>query len=65
MKALTNAEAAMVIPALQDKIRRSQELRYDHRLHGILLLAPDLSWLEVSGLLGDAHGTAAYAGNRP
>ena len=60
MKALTIPDAAMVIPALQEEIRRSQEARYDHRLHAILLVAQGMSCREVAGLLGDAHSTVAY-----
>jgi transposase len=60
MKALTIPDAAMAIPALQEEIRRSQESRYDHRLHGILLVAQGMSCREVAGLLGDAHSTVAY-----
>jgi transposase len=60
MKRLTIPDAVMAIPALQEEIRRSQEARYDHRLHGILLVAQGLSCREVAGLLGDAHSTVAY-----
>jgi len=50
----------MAIPALQEEIRRSQEARYDHRLHGILLVTQGLSCREVAGLIADAHSTVAY-----
>lgn len=60
MKQLTIPDAATAIPAIQGEIRRSQEARYDHRLHGILLVAQGLSCREVAGLLGDAHSTVAY-----
>jgi hypothetical protein len=60
MKALTMPDAAMAIPALQAETRRSQESRYDHRLHGLLLVAQGMSCREVGGLLGDAHSTVAY-----
>jgi hypothetical protein len=36
---LTVSDAENVILALQDEIRRSDESRYDHRLHGLLLVA--------------------------
>jgi len=39
---------------LQDEIRRSEESRYDHRLHGVLLVAQGMSCPDVAGLLGDA-----------
>lgn len=39
MKALRSADSAIVSLGLQDEIRRSEEFRYDHRLHGVLLVA--------------------------
>jgi transposase len=59
MKALTIPDAAMAIPALQEEIRRSQESRYDHRLHAILLVIQGMSCREVARLLGDSHSTVA------
>ena len=49
-----------MILALQDEIRRSEESRYDHRLHGVLLVAEGFSCLEVSKLLGDSPRTVEY-----
>ncbi len=43
-----------MVLALQDEIRRSPEARYDHRLHGVLLVAHGLSCREVARRLGDA-----------
>jgi transposase len=40
--------------ALQDEIRRSEDARYDHRLHAVLLVAQGQSCREVARLLGDA-----------
>jgi len=54
MKALRIADSAMVSLGLQDEIRRSEESRYDHRLHGVLLVAQGMTCPEVAGLLGDA-----------
>lgn len=45
---------------LQDEIRRSEESRYDHRLHGVLLVAQGCSCGEVARLLGDAPRTVEY-----
>jgi len=45
---------------LQDEIRRSEESRYDHRLHGVLLVAQGVTCPEVSRLLGDASRTVEY-----
>src|SRR4030042_6541585 len=60
MKPLTIQDAPTIILGLQDEIRRSQESRYDHRLHGVLLVAQGISCLEVSRLLGDAPRTVQY-----
>lgn len=60
MKQLTLVDAGTTILALQDEIRRSQEARYDHRLHGLLLVAHGMSAREVSRVLGDSPRTVAY-----
>jgi transposase len=57
MKPLTISDADMIVLGLQDEIRRSQESRYDHRLHGVLLVAQGMTCPEVGGLLGDAPRT--------
>lgn len=54
MRALRITEAATVALGLQDEIRRSEESRYDHRLHGVLLVAQGMNCPEVAELLGDA-----------
>ena len=60
MKALTIADASTIVLGLQDEIRRSEESRYDHRLHGVLLVAQGMSCPEVSRLLGDSARTVEY-----
>jgi len=45
---------------LQDEIRRSEESRYDHRLHGVLLVAEGMRCPEVARLLGDSPRTVEY-----
>ena len=57
MRPLTIADADNVILGLQDEIRRSEESRYDHRLHGILLVAQGVTCPEVARLLGDGVRT--------
>lgn len=52
---IQNPEA--VARAVQDEIRRSEESRYDHRLHGILLVTQGLSAPEAAVWLGDAART--------
>ncbi len=60
MQALTISDPETMILALQDEIRRSEESRYDHRLHGVLLVAEGFSCREVFRLLGDSPRTVEY-----
>ncbi len=60
MKLLTVADSETIILGLQDEIRRSEESRYDHRLHGLLLVAHGMTCPEVAALLGDAPRTVEY-----
>ena len=60
MKKITIPDAERVVLAIQDEIRRSPESRFDHRLHGILLIAQGNSGREVARLLGVAPRTVAY-----
>ena len=59
MKPLTISDPALVM-ALQDEIRRSEEARYDHRLHGVLLVAQGQSCRKVAESLGDSARTVQY-----
>jgi transposase len=60
MEKLTIPDAQTVILGLQDEIRRSENARYDHRLHAIILVAQGMSAYEVARLLGDSPRTVAY-----
>jgi transposase len=60
MKPLTISDAASMVVGLQQEIQRSEEPRYDHRLHGVLLVAQGLTCPEVGHLLGDAPRTVEY-----
>ena len=60
MRRLPIADPQNVILSLQDEIRRSEESRYDHRLHAVLLVAQGMSGQHVAQVLGDAHRTVAY-----
>ena len=60
MRPLTIADADLIVLGLQDEIRRSEESRYDHRLHGVLLVAQGMTCPEVARLLGDAPRTVEY-----
>lgn len=48
---IENSETALL--AIQDEIRRSDEAKYDHRLHGLLLVANGQSCRQAAGLLGE------------
>jgi transposase len=60
MKTLSIRNAEVMVLALQEEIQRSHESRYDHRLHGVLLVAQGLSPPAVARLLGDAPRTVEY-----
>jgi len=60
MRPLTLADTENVILGLQDEIRRSADSRYDHRLHGVLLVAQGMTCPEVGRMLGDAARTVEY-----
>jgi transposase len=60
MRPLQIANSAAIILGLQDEIRRSHESRYDHRLHGVLLVAQGMTCPEVGRLLGDAPRSVEY-----
>ena len=42
---------------LQDEIRRSEDARYDHRLHAVLLVAKGMKCPAVADYLGDPERT--------
>src|SRR3990172_5093106 len=52
MRKLEIADAEIMQLALQQEILRSEEARYDHRLHGVLLVAHGLTCYAVAALLG-------------
>jgi transposase len=57
MKALTISDTENMIMVIQDEIRRNDASRYDHRLHGVLLVAQGLTSPQVGELLGDSART--------
>ena len=57
MKPLTISDREEMVFALQDEIRRSPDSRYDHRLHGVLLVAQGMSCRKVAEALGDSPRT--------
>ena len=60
MRPLRIADSPAIILGLQDEIRRSDESRYDHRLHGVLLVAQGMTCPEVARRLGDAPRSVEY-----
>ena len=52
MRKLQVSDAAIMRIALQQEILRSEESRYDHRLHGVLLVSGGMSCYEVGEHLG-------------
>ena len=48
---IENPETALL--AIQEEIRRSDEAKYDHRLHGLLLVANGQSCRQAAVLLGE------------
>src|SRR5438477_658210 len=54
MKPLKIGDSETMVLGLQDEIRRSEESRYDHRLHGVLLVAQGMTCPQVARMLGDA-----------
>jgi transposase len=57
MKARSISDSENMVMAIQDEIRRSDTSRYDHRLHGILLVAQGMTCPEAARLLGDSPRT--------
>lgn len=57
MRKLEIKDAEVIGIAVQEEIRRSEEARYDHRLHGILLACSGKGCYEISRLLGHSPRT--------
>jgi transposase len=53
MERLRIRDAAVMQVAIQQEIARSEESRYDHRLHGVLLVAGGASCGEVARAFGE------------
>ena len=56
MRKLEISDREIMSLAIQQEISRSEEARYDHRLHGVLLVCRGLSCYEVADLFGQ-HST--------
>src|SRR5471032_1046827 len=57
MRKLEIADPQIMQVAIQREIERSEESRYDHRLHGVLLVSSGYSCTEVGQLFGQASTT--------
>lgn len=57
MRKLEIRDAEMMQIAIRQEIDRSEESRYDHRLHGVLLVASSYTCTEVANLFGDDRRT--------
>lgn len=57
MRKLEISHAHVMRLAIHDEIQRSDESRYDHRLHGVLLVAEGFSANRVAELLGQSPRT--------
>jgi transposase len=60
MRRLEISDADVMQVAIQQEIVRSEESRYDHRLHGVLLVCSGLSTYEVAELFGQSARTVQY-----
>lgn len=57
MRRLKIADSDIMRIAIQQEISRSEESRYDHRLHGLLLITADQSTQQVAELFGEDRRT--------
>ncbi len=57
MQRLTIADADIMRIAIQQEIVRTEEARYDHRLHGLLLISANQSTQQVAELFGEDRRT--------
>lgn len=57
MRKLVIADADVMRLAIQQEIARSDESRYDHRLHGLLLVTGGHSCQQVADLFGEDRRT--------
>jgi transposase len=60
MKKLAVTDADIMRIALQQEIQRSEESRYDNRLHGVLLHCNGMTCERIAGVLGHGVRTVQY-----
>lgn len=56
MRKLEIGDAAVMAEAIRQEIARSEESRYDHRLHGVLMVALGMNCYEIAQYFGE-HST--------
>lgn len=54
MRTLEISDSEIMRIAIQQEIKRSEESRYDHRLHGLLLICEGYNSYDVSDIFGDS-----------
>lgn len=64
MERLEIKDAEIMRIAIQQEIVRSEESRYDHKLHGVLMVSSGFSCTEVAKLFGHSRRTVQYWVNR-
>jgi len=64
MRRIEIEDAEIMRIAVQQEIQRSPDARYDHRLHGLLLLCGGMSCYGVAALLGHSVRTVEYWAKR-
>lgn len=64
MRKLSISDVEIMRLALQQEITRSEESRYDHRLHGVLLVSQGISCYQVAEWLGQDPRTVQRWVNR-
>lgn len=60
MRKLEIRDSEIIKAAVQEEIQRSEESRYDHRLHGILLACSGFNCTQIAELLGHGRRTIQY-----
>jgi transposase len=60
MQRLQISDSDLMRLAIQNEIQRSEESRYDHRLHGVLLSCCGMSSYDIASLLGQSPRTVQY-----
>jgi len=60
MRRLQIKDADIMRIAIQQEIERSEESRYDHRLHGVLMVSAGESCTYVADLFGHSRRTVQY-----